>query len=128
MTQYSYNAYDPWRHHDDAAVVDDEQKRRTKQQNKCIHGYLDRLANDLNAAGLDIRRTLRGEWEIPWSEATAKELIWRRVQLAMYPDKLSTTELTTEEVSEVLAVIQAHMALKGIITPWPTRFNGGGKE
>ena len=54
--------------------------QRTAQQNKALHKYLTMLSEDLNSAGLDIRRTMAQDFEISWTPETAKELIWRQVQ------------------------------------------------
>lgn len=130
MAEYRNAHYDPWcKHSDPAAIVDEPEDTRTIQQNSCLHGYLAQLAKDLNDAGLDIRRTMAADFDIPWTPQSAKCLIWHQVQHAMYPEKKeSTTALSTKEASEVYKVISRHMAAKNITTPWPTRFNAGGKE
>ncbi len=94
--------------------------KRTGQQNKAIHKYLSMLAEALNDAGLDIQHTLSKPLELPWNEHTAKELIWRQVQLAA-TGKESTTELDSREVDEVYRVIDRHMAqTHGISVPFPS--------
>jgi len=61
------------------AIMD---KQRTNRQNKALHLYFQMLADELNNAGLDVRRTLREDVEIPWSPYLIKELIWRKVMVA----------------------------------------------
>lgn len=51
-----------------------------------------------------------------------KECIWRKIQLAMYPDKTSTTELSTVEMQKVYEQFNSIMAEKfGVSRDWPTR-------
>ena len=79
------------------------------------------LSDALNDAGLDIQATLSKPLEIPWSEKTVKELIWRRVQEAQ-TGKHSTTELDAPEVNAVYQTIARHMAqTHGINVPFPNK-------
>ena len=41
--------------------IDKEQKKRTLLQNRAMHKYFTLLANQLNEAGLDMRKTLKQE-------------------------------------------------------------------
>ena len=38
------------------------------------------IANALNDAGLDMKKVLKPEIDIPWNTATVKEYLWRPVQ------------------------------------------------
>jgi hypothetical protein len=82
---------------------------RTIPQNSAIHKYYDMLADSLNNAGYDVRAAMRHDAEIPWTRNLVKELIWRKVQLAMF-DIESTTKLDTTQVSEIYEVINRHTA------------------
>jgi len=46
--------------------------KRTVQQNKALHVLFNLLAQNLNEAGLDMRKTLKPEVDIPWSGASVK--------------------------------------------------------
>lgn len=93
---------------------------RTKQQNKALHVLFQLLANNLNEAGLDMRKTLKPGVEIPWSGPAVKEYLWRPVQEAQL-NKHSTTELTTVEIDKVFDTINRHMGEKfGLYTPFPS--------
>jgi len=81
---------------------------RTLTQNAAIHKYFSMLAESLNNAGLDVKKTLRHDFDIPWSESLVKELIWKGVQKAMF-DIDSTTKLDTAQVSQVYEVINRHI-------------------
>ncbi len=84
---------------------------RTVQQNKALHVLFNLLANELNEAGLDMRKTLKPEIDIAWSPAAIKEYLWRPVQKAQL-NKVSTTELTTKEIDEVFDTISRHLGEK----------------
>jgi hypothetical protein len=95
-------------------------EKRTLTQNAAMHKFFELLAEDLNAAGLDMRHTLKPEVEIPWTPATVKTHLWRPIQDAML-EKESTTELTTKEVNQVYEVLIRHMGEKfNITTAFPS--------
>lgn len=104
-------------------------KRRTDTQNNCLHKWLRQLAADLNAAGLDMKKTLRHDAEIPWTEQAAKDFMWRPVQEAL-AGKESTADASTTDYPAVYEVIVRHLAQTHGFTapPWPDRFNGGGQR
>lgn len=94
--------------------------KRTKQQNKAMHVLFTLLANELNNAGLDMRKTLKPEVEIPWSGASIKEYIWRPIMTAQLGKK-STTELNTVEIDQVFDTINRHFGEKfGLHVPFPS--------
>lgn len=88
---------------------------RTPTQNNALHAYFRLLADALNEAGLDMRATLKPEVEIPWTEQSAKEFLWRPVQ-ELAVGKKSTTELTTSEVSKVYDIMNRHLSEKFHLT------------
>lgn len=94
--------------------------QRTAQQNKALHLYLQLLSDELNDAGLDMKKVLKPSVDIPWTVTNAKEYLWRPIQEALLK-KESTTELTTAEVSQVWEVLNRHLAEKfGIHVEFPT--------
>jgi len=95
-------------------------KKRTHQQNKALHLFFTMLAETLNNAGLDMRKTLKPEIEIPWSSATIKEYLWRPIQVSQL-HKESTTDLTTKEIDIVYNTIARHLSEKfGVIQDFPS--------
>ena len=104
-------------------VVDDH-KQRTVTQNKCLHGWLQQVADTLNSAGFDMRAVLKHDAELPWSKESAKEFLWKPVQEAM-TSKESTTEMNTTDPSAICDAITRHLGQKlGVeLPPWPSRFN-----
>ncbi|HCP19605.1 hypothetical protein [Spongiibacter sp.] len=97
-------------------------KQRTLTQNRALHLFCQWLADTLNDAGYDMRKTLRQDVDIPWTQESVKEHLWRPIQIAM-TDKRSTTEITTVEPTEIHAVLSRHLGQKlGIACPaWPKR-------
>lgn len=97
-----------------------EDKKRTLTQNKALHKYFSLLAEALNDAGLDMKKVLKEETEIPWNSYNVKEHLWRPIQVIV--DNVdSTTELTTSSVSEVYDVLSRHISSKfGINVEFPS--------
>lgn len=79
------------------------------------------LADVLNDAGLDMKRTLKHDVEIPWTMENVKNHLWRPIQIAM-TEKESTTSLDTVEPSQIYEVLTRHLATKHgvIVPPWPS--------
>ena len=96
-------------------------KKRSQAQNNAMHLWLERVAGELNDAGLDMKKVLKPEVEIPWTLDGAKKFLWRPIQQAML-GKESTTKPTTSEYVQVYEVLNRHLANKfGVSVPWPTR-------
>ena len=98
-----------------------DDKQRTTLQNKAMHLWFTQLSTTLNDAGLDIRETLKDDFEIPWTETSIKELMWKPVQKIMF-GKESTTKPTPAQYIEIYEVINRKMAEKGVYVPWPTDY------
>ena len=95
-------------------------KKRSQAQNNALHLWLANLAGELNDAGLDMKKTLKPEADIPWNADRAKEFLWRPIQKTVL-EKESTTEPTTSEMVLVYEVLNRHLANKfGVSVPWPT--------
>lgn len=95
-------------------------KPRTIQQNKAIHVLFEMIAEELNRAGLDMRKALKPDVELPWNKDTVKEYIWKPVQQAQLLKK-STTELTSKEIDEVFDTINRFMGQRwGLHIPFPS--------
>lgn len=94
--------------------------QRTKQQNKSLHVLFKLLSDELNNAGLDMRKTLKPGVEIPWGPVAVKEFLWRPIMEAQL-GKHSTTELTTVELDEVFDTINKHLGERfGLHVPFPS--------
>ena len=89
-----------------------------------MHLYCGQLAEALNDAGLDMKRILDDEVDIPWTKQSVKDHLWRPIQEVM-TGKSSTTEPNTVEFSDVYKVLDRHISVKhGVSVAWPDRFGG----
>lgn len=97
-------------------------KQRTLNQNAAMHLFFSWLADTLNDAGLDMRKTLREDVEMPWTQASVKDYLWRPIQEAM-TDKTSTKDITTVEPTAIHEVLSRHLGQRlGVVCPpWPKR-------
>ena len=95
-------------------------KPRTESQNKALHVYFTQLAETLNDAGLDMRKTLKPEINIPWTGTSIKEFLWRPVMTAQL-GKESTKELSTKDIDTIFDTINRHLSEKfGVTVPFPS--------
>lgn len=95
-------------------------KKHTDQQRKALHLYCELLAQALNDAGLDMKKTLKPEIDIPWTKESVKNHLWRPIQQAL-TEKRSTTQLDRVEPSQIYEVLNKHLAEKfGISVPFPS--------
>lgn len=97
-------------------------QQRTLTQNNALHMWCKMLSDLLNDSGLDMRKVMRQDVDIPWTQASVKEHIWKPVQEAVI-GKESTTEADRSEYTKVFEVISAHLAKKfGVTVPeWPRK-------
>lgn len=97
-----------------------EVQQRTLKQNRSLHKYCELLAEAFNDAGLDMKKVLKPEVEIPWTKYSAKEYLWRPIQLVM-TGHLSTAEAETVDYGEIYKVLDRHLAQKfGVSVAWPS--------
>lgn len=95
-------------------------KTRTSKQNNSLHKFLQDLADSLNEAGLDMKTVLKPEVEIPWTQTSAKEFLWRPIQQVM-TGKDSTTEPTTKDYLVIQETLIRHLSAKfGVTVDWPS--------
>ena len=103
-------------------VIEINTGKRTSIQNDSMHLFFRLLAETLCEAGLDIRRTLKQDFDIPWTEKSVKELIWLPVMTAL-TGKTSTTKLDRKEVGEIFDVINRHLAeTHAVMCSFPNKF------
>jgi hypothetical protein len=98
------------------------ERQRTMTQNKALHLWFEFLAETLNDAGYDMRKTLREGAEIPWTGSAVKEYLWKPVQEALQ-GKQSTAEANRVEYTEVREALTEHLYNRlGVVAPeWPKR-------
>lgn len=86
-----------------------------------MHVYFGLLADELNNAGLDMKKVLKPSVDIPWTPFSVKDHLWRPIQQAM-EGKESTTELTTVDIQDVYLVLSRHISEKfGVNVDWPSK-------
>ena len=87
----------------------EEGRQRTIRQNNALHKYFELLAEELNEAGLDMKKTLKPSIDIPWDKHGVKEYLWRPIQEAMLGKK-STTKLNTKEIDKIYDTLNRHLS------------------
>lgn len=92
---------------------------RTWRQNNTLHLLFRRMAKDLNDAGFEIPHPFKPDLEIPYSEESVKELLYKPI-ITMYFKVERSTELTTEQLSESMTIlVDAVNRNTGVYTPIP---------
>jgi hypothetical protein len=100
--------------------MEEEKYQRTIQQNKAMHKYFTLLAEELNNAGLDMKKVLKPAVDIDWTPDAIKTYLWKPVQKVMY-QTTSTTELDTKQVSQIYETLNRHLAEKfGLSVRFPS--------
>jgi hypothetical protein len=95
--------------------------QRTAQQNKALHKGCELLANKLNDAGLDMKRTLKPWVDIPWTGDSVRVFMFNSIASIMFDGKTSH-ELSTTEIQEVWQVLNRHLPEQhSIEQEWPDR-------
>ena len=93
---------------------------RSNKQNATLHVLLRRLAEGLNDAGYEIPHPFKKELEIPYTENSVKELIYKPIIKAMFGAD-SSTELDTAQFSEAMTTtVDAVCRNTGVNVPIPT--------
>jgi len=96
-------------------------KQRSPLQNNSLHKYLAMISEELNNAGLDMKKVLKPEVDIPWSTVSAKEYLWRPIQKVL-TGKDSSTKPTTKDYVLIADVLSRHLVEKfGVFVPWPSK-------
>ena len=98
-------------------------KIRSLSQNSALHLWCRMMAEDLNGAGYDMKKTLRHDADIPWDKEgkNIKERIWRPVQEAV-TGEISTTKPDPSQYTEIFNVVSRHLSQRtGVYVPWPSR-------
>jgi len=92
---------------------------RTNKQNRAAHLCFRNLAEALNDAGFGIPHPLNAALEIPYTEESVKELLYRPVIRAMY-NKTSTADLETKELTQSFdAMLNRVAEVTGVVVHFP---------
>ena len=99
----------------------DNEQQRTNTQNAALHLYCKLLRVELNDRGLDIRKVLAHKIDIPWTDSSVKEYLWKPTQETL-TQKKSTTEANRIDYSPVYETINRYTTENfGIYLPWPSK-------
>lgn len=94
------------------------QKQRTLSQNNSMWLYLAQLSQELNEAGFDMKQVIKVD--INWDKDMACRYLWKPILKVKF-NKISTTEQTKIEVSEVYEILNRLISEKfGIHIPFPS--------
>jgi len=87
----------------------DGRTKRTTQQNRALHKSYELIANELNGMGLDMRKVLKPNVEIPFTSHAVKEYLFKPIIKALY-GYTSTTQLEKlEEVDHAYEVMMRYL-------------------
>ena len=96
-------------------------KTRTSTQNNALHVYCRLLSEKLNESGLDMKKVIKQEVDIPWSTSLVKEYLWKPVQTVVTGDE-STAKVASEDYHKVYSVLSRHLSEKfGVHVEFPSR-------
>lgn len=77
---------------------------RTYRQNNTLHLLFRTMAKGLNDAGFEIPHPFKPDLEIPYSEESVKELLYRPI-ITMYFKVNKSSELDSEQLSESMNIL-----------------------
>lgn len=95
-------------------------KNRTELQNRALHKYFSLLAEELNNAGFDMKKTIKEDVDIAWSGMSVKEYLWRPIQ-KVYLQEQSTTRLKTGDIDKIYDILNKIIGERtGVFVPFPS--------
>lgn len=77
---------------------------RTYRQNNALHLLFRNMASALNDAGFEISHPFKPDLEIPWSEHSVKDLLYRPIITSYFKVERSSL-LNTEQLSESMEIL-----------------------
>ena len=92
-----------------AKIIDVEnvKETRTTQQNRALHLWFTQLAQALNEKHIGVRMILDAKVEVEWTPVLIKEILWRKLQKAMF-GKQSTRQLfKSKEIDQLFDTINS---------------------
>lgn len=91
---------------------------RSEMQNAALHAMFRRLAEALNDAGYDMRSDQIIKKDLPWTDHSIKEFLFKPMIAQLYNVK-STTKLTSAQLGEsVEALFRAIASRTGVTVPF----------
>lgn len=91
------------------------------KQNSALHATFRRLAAALNEAGYDMKSEEVTKREIPWTEVSIKEVLFRPIITHMFGAK-STADVTKEELDHAVETLFREIAKRtGVSVPFTNK-------
>lgn len=81
-----------------------EKADRTYRQNRTLHLLFRRMAEALNEGGFEIAHPFKPDLEIPWSEHSVKDLLYRPIITSYFKVERSSL-LDTAQLSESMDIL-----------------------
>lgn len=98
-----------------------EKADRTYRQNRTLHLLFRRMAEALNEGGFEIAHPFKPDLEIPWSEHSVKDLLYRPIITSYFKVERSSL-LDTAQLSESMDIlVDAVNRNTGIYVPIPSQ-------
>ena len=109
-----------YKNHRYISIKADVGKTRTNQQNRSLHLFCKQVADELNAAGLDMEKTLKHGTAVPWTMELVKALIWSVVQEAI-TGEAATSKQKRDAYGQVYEIVNRHLGSTfGVHVAWPS--------
>ena len=101
--------------------IEDIKKKRSPTENKALHLWMKHISDGLNELGETFHYfgVFGKEFEMRFTENIIKEFIIKPLIKTLFNID-STTKLTTDNINELIDVINKYMGLKGLYLPWPS--------
>jgi hypothetical protein len=94
---------------------------RTYRQNNALHLLFRNMASALNDAGFEISHPFKPDLEIPWSEHSIKELLYKPIITSYFKVERSSL-LDTAQLSESMDIlVDAVNRNTGVLVPIPSQ-------
>lgn len=94
---------------------------RSSQQNRALHLYFKFITQELNEMGHEFTYLgVKGyELSTTYTEEIVKNFFWRPIQKALFEIE-STKEIDTDQMNQIIDVINKFFAEKGVFIPFPS--------
>lgn len=98
----------------------DIKNTRTNQQNRALHLFFDFISEELNNLGMEFKYIGLSTPEISlmYTPDLVKNMVWRPIQIALF-DVVSTTDLDTEQMNQIIDVITKFLGDRGVKIEFP---------
>ena len=94
-------------------------KQRSLRQNSALHLWCDHVAKALTESGQDMKKVLSHHADIPWTQSSVKDYLWRPVQESQTNEK-STTKVKKIDYVKIYDILNRYLSENlGISVPWP---------